>query len=105
MPSSLADEFALAAAVGDGRAEMAVGVCWTVPGWAPGTVLSVVAAPPEDDPTPYGVGVGPVVVVVVSACAGPDEKATRPKMATAPTRAAGAARRAFRDLRGCASIT
>jgi hypothetical protein len=57
-----------------------------------------------DEPTPYGVGVGPVVVVV-SAEAGPDENATRPKMATAPTRAAGAARRDLTERRGVSVIT
>ncbi len=63
----------------DGTAVTAVGACWTVPGWAPGRVETVTGA---------------VVVGLVSARAGPEEKTTRPNRATAPTSAAGAASRA-----------
>ncbi len=89
MPVSLAGEVAAAAAVGEGTAVTAVGVCWTEPGCAPGRVLVE----------------APGVVVVVSADAGPEEKATSPKMATAPTRAAGAARRARAGRRGVSVVT
>ena len=89
MPDRFEALSALAAADGDGTALMAVGVCCTVPGWAPGTVDSVTGA----------------VVLVVVACAGPEEKATRPKTATAPTRAAGAASRAATERRGVVPIT
>ena len=69
---------------------------------SPGGVATVVGS------TATGTGVvavEAVVVVVVSAWAGPDEKATRPKMATAPTRAVGAAIRAAMDLRLMRAIT
>jgi hypothetical protein len=105
----LAGEFALAAADTLGTAVTAVGVCCTEVGWAPGRVLAVVSAAPPVvvavAPAPYGVATGVVVVVVVSAWAGPDEKATSPKMATAPTRAAGAARRALSERRGEGVVT
>jgi len=81
---------ALAVAEADGSAEIATGTCWTVPGWAPGAVDTVTGA---------------VVVVVVSAWAGPDEKATRPKTATAPASAAGAARRRVTERRVVFAIT
>ena len=50
IPSWLEGAAAVAAADAEGRAPTAAGVCWTVPGWAPGTVLSVVAAPLADVP-------------------------------------------------------
>ena len=78
MPFWLDGAAFLAAADADGTAVTAVGVCWTVPGWAPGRVETVT---------------GSVVVGLVSARAWPEEKTTRPNRATAPTSAAGAARR------------